>query len=120
MTDTISMRGGVAVRYVEGIEDGVDFDAAYRVDGYSGVAWRLLGWAQEDIPVLTYGEDEDGNEEWLDFGERELADDPYCVVAVMIGDDRRFTFDRDEIHVIPEDGFCHGCGQTGCTAEVWE
>jgi hypothetical protein len=64
--------------------NSINMDAAYQVQGYRGIAWRLIS--------------ADGNN----------------VVAYMIGDDRTFTFDVSEIEVIGEDTFCHSCGQIGC------
>ncbi len=104
---------------VYGIDDGIDFDARYTAVGYSGVAWVLIGWAQTWEPELSLVTDDDGNELWDEIGDGEWVPDRGNVIAVMVGDDRRFTFDRDDVTVIPEDGFCHGCGQVGCTAEVW-
>ncbi len=94
----------------------IDFDAHYRVDGYRGIAWSLIGYAHETLPTICYGEDEDGNEvELEDWSETERVDDLTKVVAVMVGDDRKFTFDVDEVTPINEDAFCHECGQIGCT-----
>lgn len=36
------------------------------------------------------------------------------LVCVMIGDDRRFTFDPGEVHPIEREAFCGVCGQIGC------
>lgn len=67
---------------------------AYRVTGYDGVAWYVLGW-----------EVEPGEEEMEATGR---------VVAVMVGDDRRFTFDLDELSPLGEGEYCPDCGQIGC------
>lgn len=72
---------------------------AYRVDRYDGIAWSVYGWETEP----------DEDTEWTGIEERTGR-----VVAVMIGDDRRFSIDVDEIHAIDEDEYCHECGQIGC------
>lgn len=74
---------------------------AYTVSGYRGIAWHVYGW--ETRP--------DADTEWTGIEERTGR-----VVAVMIGDDRKFTFDVDEITPITSDEYCGGCGQIGCTA----
>ena len=104
---------------VDGVQDGVDFDAHYTVKGYRGVAWYLLGWAAEHKPVMCYCQDDEGNEYEEESGEFELEREGDNVVAVMVGDDRRFVFDRSELTIIPEDGFCRDCGQVGCHCNVY-
>ena len=37
------------------------------------------------------------------------------VVAVMVGDDHRFTFDPDDLTPLGETDYCGSCGQIGCT-----
>lgn len=84
-------------------EDAERFPAeAYAVEGYRGVAWRVYGWETEP----------DHDTDWTGIEERTGR-----VVAVMVGDDRRFTFEPDELTILPEDEFCHECGQIGCTAD---
>ncbi len=83
---------------------------AYSINGYSGIAWYVLGW-----------ETEPGDTEWWDdeAGETVYDDDPETkrtgrIVAVMIGDDRHFTFDEDEATPIARKDYCGECGQIGC------
>lgn len=57
---------------------------AIKAADWSGIAWRVLHDNGED-----------------------------AVIAVMVGDDREFRLDRDDVTVIDEDGYCAGCGQTG-------
>lgn len=75
-----------------------DFEAHYKVDGYDGIAWYAL---RHPVVPPVDGLDED-------------EEDTDRVVLVMVGDDRKFEFGRDEVHKISEDSFCHGCGQIGC------
>lgn len=37
------------------------------------------------------------------------------VICVMVGDNREFEFEHDEVTVIDRDAFCGSCGQIGCT-----
>lgn len=83
----------------------LDLDANYKVEGYSGIAWYPLGY------VMARDEDY----EWTGIE----IEDTSRVRMVMVGDDRVFTFDIDEIEVIPEDSFCHSCGQIGCGHNVY-
>lgn len=87
------------------MEDKLDFSAHYTVEGMAGVAWYLLGyeeWADEDT-------------EWTG----EMAVNEENVRAVMVGDDRVHIVGVDELTIIPEDGFCRECGQTGCGHNVY-
>ena len=80
--------------------DDATFHAdAYRVDGYDGIAWRVLGW--ETVP--------DEDTEWSGFGVRTDR-----VVCRMVGDDRDFMFELDDIHAIDREDYCGECGQIGC------
>jgi hypothetical protein len=84
-------------------EDDETFDAAaYTAKGYSGVAWYVLGWETQP----------DEDTEWSGLEERTGK-----VIAIMVGDDRRFTFDEDELTPLDESAYCGGCGQIGCTAD---
>jgi len=75
---------------------------AYKVDGYPGVAWSVLGWEVEA----------DEDTEWTGYLVKTGQ-----IVAVMIGDDRKFTFSPDEVKAIDEQEYCHECGQIGCKAD---
>ena len=35
----------------------------------------------------------------------------------MVGDDRDFAFDPDDLIELNEDEYCHECGQIGCKAD---
>ena len=84
----------------------LDMDAHYRVDGWGrGIAFYLLGYVTE--------RDEDYDWTGLETEGRSR------VRAVMVGDDAVHIVDVEDLHVIPEDGFCRGCGQIGCGCEVW-
>lgn len=37
------------------------------------------------------------------------------ISARMVGDNRVFSFDPDELTLLSEHEFCGGCGQLGCT-----
>lgn len=97
---------------------GLDLDTAYRVEGYRGIAWYLLGhateWTSEEWIYDEEGDPED--ETSYLYCEPEEVEDESRVRAVMIGDDRVFVFDVDDVTPIPEDSYCHGCGQIGCGA----
>jgi len=80
--------------------DDATFSAdAYKVSGYEGVAWHVYGWETEP----------DEDTEWSGIENRTGK-----VVAVMVGDDRMFSFDPDELTPITAEDYCPSCGQTGC------
>ena len=72
---------------------------AYTVSGYRGIAWYVMGW--ETAP--------DEDTEWSGVEERTGQ-----VVAVMVGDDRRFTFSPEDVTPVAREAYCGGCGQIGC------
>jgi hypothetical protein len=72
---------------------------AYRIDGWCGIAWHILGW--------EIGSDEDT--EWGGYEVRTGK-----LIAVMIGDDRHFAVDPDDVSELHEDDYCRVCGQIGC------
>ena len=73
---------------------------AYRVAGYDGVAWRYAGReTQSDEDTFWTGiEEETGMAE-----------------MVMVGDDRVFSTDPDDVSLLAEEDFCGSCGQVGCS-----
>lgn len=77
-----------------------EFDAdAYRVAGYKGIAWSVLGWETEP----------DEDTEWSGYELRTGK-----LVCCMIGDDRHFVFDTEELTALDSDDYCSVCGQIGC------
>lgn len=97
-----------------------DFDANYSVEGYGGIAWWAMRYAQTWEPdmVLMEGPDEDGEivgwEEPDPNGDGEWVDDRERIVLVMVGDDREFEFEPEELTKINDEDYCHVCGQIGC------
>lgn len=77
---------------------------AYRVDGWSGIAWSVLGRETVDTQET----------EWTGYQENTEN-----LVCRMIGDDRLFIFHEDDVHEIAPDSFCRECGQIGCTCVVY-
>lgn len=78
---------------------------AYSVDGYQGVAWRVYGWETEP----------DEDTEWSGYEVRTGR-----VVAVMVGDDRRFAFEPDDLTPLDREEYCGECGQVGCCHDGYE
>lgn len=81
-------------------EQTFDFTKTYVADGWgAGIAWRVTGWEEVD----------DEDTEWSGYKVRTGQ-----LVAHMVGDDRDFTFDADDLTAIDEDAYCSCCGQVGC------
>ena len=72
---------------------------AYTANGYRGVAWHIMGWETQP----------DEDTEWTGLEKRTGR-----VVAIMVGDDRPFTFEPDELTALAREEYCGGCGQVGC------
>ena len=79
-----------------------EFAGRYTIDGWRGIAWYVdrIETAPDEDTEWTGIEEPTGN-----------------VVCVMVGDDREFVFDPDDLTEVPEDDYCHECGQVGCTAD---
>lgn len=73
--------------------------AGYIAKGFRGIAWHVLGW--ETRP--------DEDTEWSGYETRTGK-----VVACMVGDDHKFTFDPEELVPVGRNAYCGGCGQIGC------
>ena len=83
--------------------DGKTFPAdAYKVKGYSGIAWEVLGWELKDTEET----------EWS--GHQEKTGN---IVAVMIGDDRPHIIEESDLIPILDNDYCGGCGQTTCYSD---
>lgn len=87
------------------------------VDGWSGIAFRVVG-PDKQFEVYRYldeygnfEDDEDGDGEWVEVPDR--------LVVVMVGDDRHHIVDVEDVHAHNEP-VC-SCGQLGCQAEagIW-
>jgi hypothetical protein len=99
--------------------------ARYAVAGYRGIAFHLIGWATTTEPIKTLdvlnddGEYDpvNGREVEVDSGEFEEVDDYDRVRAVMVGDDRVFVVEVDDLTRLDDGDYCSQCGQVGCTAD---
>jgi len=82
--------------------DTLNWNAHYTITGWSdGIAWYLTG------PVMI----EDEDYEWSGIKEPH----EFLVKAVMVGDDRVFEVDRDDLTLLDDLDYCAECGQVGCT-----
>jgi len=81
--------------------DDATFSAdAYEAEGWGqGIAWYVLGW--ETMP--------DDDTEWSGYEVRTGN-----VIAIMVGDDRHFTFEPDDLTPLAREDYCGVCGQMGC------
>ncbi len=85
-------------RNVESAETEFPADA-YKVRGHGGVAWSVAGWETEP----------DADTEWSGYESRTGR-----LACVMIGDDRQWFFDPDDLRPLDETEYCRECGQIGC------
>lgn len=69
---------------------------AYRVAGYGGVAFSKIG--PETVRDWETGEEEETGK----------------ILMRMIGDDRLFPVDPEDIEPLPRGAYCLECGQIGC------
>ena len=78
---------------------------AYMVQGEHGIAWYVLGWETEP----------DEDTEWSGYEVRTGR-----VVCRMVGDDRNFHFDPDDLIAIDREDYCGECGQIGCCHDGYD
>ena len=72
---------------------------------YGGVSLYPLGWETEP----------DGDTGWSGLEQRTGR-----VLAVMVGDDLRRSFDPDDLTPIERGAFCGECGQIGCHCDGYD
>ena len=73
---------------------------AYRVRQYPGIAFYVRGWHTEP----------DQDTEWTGMEEKTGK-----IATTMIGDDRIFLIDPDDLEELPRADYCSECGQIGCS-----
>lgn len=99
---------------------------AYKVRGYNGIAFHVLGWQVEYGPTELEcdecggkGETRDG--EPCDYCQNgwitDLEPDDVRtgrVIVRMVGDDRNIVIDESDLTAIERADYCGECGQIGC------
>ena len=99
----------------------IDFSANYRIAGYGGIAWYLRSYAkqytEESWEYIEGDPDDQGS---YMYNEPEEIEDRSRVIAVMVGDDREFEVDIEDITLLPREDFCGQCGQIGCTHDGYD
>ncbi len=80
-------------------QDPDPYPDAVQIDGHAGVAWYVLGL--ETVP--------DVDTEWTGT-EAQTGN----LVCVMVGDDRHWAFDPDDVRTLARADYCGECGQIGC------
>jgi hypothetical protein len=94
-------------------------DDRFSVSGYSGVAFYVLRRDVEHRFIESLFVDDETGDEWWDVADDESETEEIetgNVVVVMVGDDREFVVDPDDLTLIADDEYCSGCGQIGCHA----
>jgi hypothetical protein len=74
-----------------------------------GIAFQVISNDFQDVEYFDVDEVTGVDYSW--FEEVTIPDRFICV---MIGDDRHFSFDEDDLVVLSEDEYCGSCGQIGC------
>lgn len=97
----------------------LDLTARYAVEGYPGVAFRVIGpkWETVEVPPTCEHEDPEDHDEFCDLDQTEEVPSEEWVRVMMVGDDTPYDVERSELTVLAEDASCAECGQVGCTAD---
>ena len=78
---------------------------AYTVAGWgAGIAFHVYGWETEP----------DQDTEWSGYEYRTGN-----LVCGMVGDDRRFAVDPEDVSPLDPEAFCRDCGQVGCSHNTY-
>jgi len=81
-----------------------------------GIALAIVGRdTEEETEFLVYCDELDCGH-YYDYCFEETTSIVFTgkLIAVMIGDDRKFLVDFQDLTEIDEEEFCYGCGQIGC------
>jgi len=82
-------------------EETPEYDApGYRIRGWDGIAWYVLGYELAPDRIHPRVMSKTGK-----------------LVMSMVGDDRHFVVDPRDVSPLSRDDFCGGCGQIGCKAD---
>jgi hypothetical protein len=73
--------------------------AKVTITGFEGIAFTITGY--ETIP----------DEDTIWSGYEQVTG---RLTAVMVGDDKEWYVDPEDVTELSEDGYCRGCGQVGC------
>lgn len=94
-----------------------------RVEGHGAVAWHVdayaTEWTEEKWEYIPEWGPEDDQDSWA-YLEPEQIEDSTRVDCHMIGDDRTFTFELDELVPLAREDYCGECGQIGCTHDAYD
>lgn len=97
----------------------IDHNSVYRIKGYDGIAWFIVGYDKKFVPDIIEYIDSDGtvyeDESHYD-GEWQEDTESGILLACMLGDDRTFKFDISDFIKLDDDEYCSCCGQVGCKA----
>ena len=80
--------------------DSFNFEPAYTAQGWSsGIAWRVYAYETEPTEETI----------WSGYEEHTGR-----VLAHMVGDDRTYAFDPEDLAPLNDHDYCSCCGQVGC------
>ena len=96
----------------------------YNMDSFSGkvfsdgrgIALAIVGRETEEETEFQVNCDELDCGHYDDYCFEEITSIVFTgrLIAVMIGDDKRFLVDFEDLTEIDDEEFCLGCGQVGC------
>lgn len=92
----------------------VDFGQYVTAKDYGGIAFWVDNWSKDiKEEYVEYIESGDSGEVFFGWEEVEVISDS-IVECYMVGDDRMFKFDIEDLTIIDVNDFCGSCGQIGC------
>ncbi len=92
----------------------VDFGMYVSHESYRGIAFWVDDWARSlEEQYVEYIESDDSGEVFFGWEEVEVISNS-VVECYMVGDDKMYKFDIDELTAVNVNDFCYSCGQIGC------
>lgn len=88
----------------------------FSCNAYQGVSFRVVGreitFDSEFVTIC----DEENCDHVEDYCYEEIISEIFTgkLIIVMVGDDKEYVVDSEDLEQINEEDFCHGCGQVGC------
>jgi hypothetical protein len=95
----------------------ISMDQGYfSAKGFGGIALRVVAYPKVWEPDFSFAMDSFGEEYEYDTGNGEWVENPDSgrVLVCMVGDNRKYELDREDLTPLAREEFCGECGQIGC------
>lgn len=86
-----------------------------RVKSRPGIAFYIYDWYKTEriSGFIDWDERSDFESDFVETSREEIVDKTRAIVT-MVGDDKEWVVDTDELEPLSDEDFCGECGQIGC------